>query len=254
MTRWKDPRPAHQQIAARIRDQIMSGRLEPASKLPSTQQLMDEYGVVGTTVQKALRLLKAEGIVVGRPGKGVFVREEPNHVIEPASSMPPSAPGAPYWWTRHAAARERTGTNRILEVSDVPAPDDVAAALELPRGARTVLRKRLMLLDDEPAELVHSYYPADLARGTRLADRRRIPGGSPTLLTEIGVPPGEFVDRVSVRPPTSEEFVALELPGEVPVLRIFRVVRSDHGRPIEVTVMVKAGHLYELEYRLPVAE
>ncbi|MEU5126496.1 winged helix-turn-helix domain-containing protein [Streptomyces mobaraensis] len=82
-------------MAARIRDQIMSGHLDPGSKLPSTQQLMDEYGVVGTTVQKALQLLKAEGIVVGRPGKGVFVREEPNHVIEPASSVPPSAHGRP---------------------------------------------------------------------------------------------------------------------------------------------------------------
>ncbi|KAB7851037.1 GntR family transcriptional regulator [Streptomyces mobaraensis] len=60
----------------------MSGHLDPGSKLPSTQQLMDEYGVVGTTVQKALP-------------KGVFVREEPNHVIEPASSMPPSAHGRP---------------------------------------------------------------------------------------------------------------------------------------------------------------
>ncbi|MFI0736998.1 GntR family transcriptional regulator [Streptomyces sp. NPDC021100] len=252
MARWKDPRPAHQQIAARIRDQIMSGHLDPGSKLPSTQQLMDEYGVVGTTVQKALQLLKAEGIVVGRPGKGVFVREQPNHVIEPATSMPPSVPGAPYWWTRHAAARARKGTARILEVAEVAPPKDVAAALGLAEGATAVVRKRVMLLDDEPAELVHSYYPAELARGTRLTDRRRIPGGSPTLLAALGYPTREFTDRVSVRPPTAEEFVALELPGEVPVLRTFRVVRSDHGRPIEVTVMIKAGHLYELEYRLPV--
>lgn len=230
----------------------MSGHLDPGSKLPSTQQLMDEYGVVGTTVQKALQLLKAEGIVVGRPGKGVFVREEPHHVIEPASSMPPSAPGEPYWWTRHAAAREKQGTTRILEVTEVAPPKDVAAALGLANGATAVVRKRVMLLDGEPAELVHSYYPADLAHGTRLADRRRIPGGSPTLLAELGHPPREFTDRVSVRAPTVEEFVALELPGEVPVLRIFRVVRSDRGRVIEVTVMVKAGHLYEMEYRLPV--
>ncbi|WP_171167211.1 GntR family transcriptional regulator [Streptomyces sp. I05A-00742] len=252
MARWKDTRPAHQQIAARIRAEIMAGRLEPGSKLPSTQQLMDEYGVVGTTVQKALNLLKAEGIAVGRPGKGVFVREQPNHIIEPASSMPPSAPGAPYWWTRHAAARAKRGTTRILEVAEIPAPKDIAEVLGLPEDGAVVARKRIMLLDDEPAELVHSYYPADLARGTRLTDRRRIPGGSPTLLAELGFPPREFTDRVSVRPPTAEEFVALELPGEVPVLRTFRVVRSDHGRPIEATVMVKAGHLYELEYRLPV--
>jgi GntR family transcriptional regulator len=35
----------------------------------------------------------------------------------------------------------------------------------------------------------------------------------------------------------------------VPILRTFRVVYADDRRPIEATVMVKAGHLYELQYR-----
>lgn len=34
----------------------------------------------------------------------------------------------------------------------------------------------------------------------------------------------------------------------MPVLRTLRVVHSDDDRPVEVTVMVKAGHLYELQY------
>ncbi|MDJ0340474.1 GntR family transcriptional regulator [Streptomyces sp. H10-C2] len=250
MPRWSDPRPAHQQIAAQLRDRIMAGRLEPGSKLPSTQQLMEEFSVVGTTVQKALQVLKAEGFAVGHPGKGVFVREQPNHTIVPASYMPPSERGAPDRWMEQAAARSRTGATRILDVAEVPAPRDVARALGLPDGGIAVLRSRLMLLDDEPAELVHSYYPVELARGTRLTDRRRVRGGSPTLLAELGYPPREFVDRVSARPPTTEEFTALELPAEVCVLRTFRVVYSDEARPIEVSVMVKAGHLYELEYRL----
>lgn len=39
-----------------------------------------------------------------------------------------------------------------------------------------------------------------------------------------------------------------DLPGDLPVLRTLRVVFSDDGRPIEATVMVKAGHLYEVQY------
>ncbi|MEU3463671.1 GntR family transcriptional regulator [Streptomyces sp. NPDC006733] len=252
MPHWNDPRPAHQQIAAQLRDRIMARRWEPGSKFPSTQQLMSEFGVAGTTIQKALQVLKAEGFAVGHPGKGVFVREQPNHTIVPASYIQPSQGGAPYSWVERAAERSRTGSTRILDVAEVPAPHDVAEALGLADGATAVLRSRLMLLDDEPAELVHSYYPVELARGTPLADRRRIRGGSPTLLAELGHPPREFVDRVSARPPTTDELTALELPAEVCVLRTFRVVHSDGGRPIEVTVMVKAGHLYELEYRLPV--
>ncbi|MCZ4122126.1 GntR family transcriptional regulator [Streptomyces sp. H39-S7] len=252
MPHWNDPRPAHQQIAAHLRDLIMARRLEPGGKFPSTQQLMNEFGVAGTTIQKALQVLKAEGFAVGHPGKGVFVREQPNHTIVPASYIPPSKGGAPYSWVDQATARSRTGATRILDVAEAVAPRDVAEALGLTDGGTAVLRSRLMLLDDEPAELVHSYYPVELARGTPLADRRRIRGGSPTLLAELGHPPREFVDRISARPPTSDELTALELPAEVCVLRTFRVVHSDGDRPIEVSVMVKAAHLYELEYRLPV--
>jgi GntR family transcriptional regulator len=40
----------------------------------------------------------------------------------------------------------------------------------------------------------------------------------------------------------------LKLPGDLPVLRTLRVVYSDDDRPVEATVMVKAGHLYEVQY------
>lgn len=115
-----------------------------------------------------------------------------------------------------------------------------------------VLRVRLGLLDGEPAELVHSYYPAELARGTRLADRRKIPGGSPTLLADMGYPPREQVDEVATRMATTEEYELLEIPGDTPVLEIFRVVYSDDRRPIEVTVLVKPGHLYKMGYHLSI--
>ncbi|GGP98853.1 hypothetical protein GCM10010279_02000 [Streptomyces mutabilis] len=35
---------------------------------------------------------------------------------------------------------------------------------------------------------------------------------------------------------------------QYPVLRTLRVVHGDGGGPVEVTVMVKAGPLYELRY------
>ncbi|MFF7753705.1 hypothetical protein ACFZCP_31750 [Streptomyces sp. NPDC007971] len=41
---------------------------------------------------------------------------------------------------------------------------------------------------------------------------------------------------------------SLSLPSDPPVLRTLRVVYSDDDRPVEATVMVKAGHLYELQY------
>ncbi|NUK24767.1 GntR family transcriptional regulator [Streptomyces lunaelactis] len=121
-------------------------------------------------------------------------------------------------------------------------------ALNLPEGGTALLRRQVLMLDDEPAELVTSYYPVDIARGTAMMDRRKIKGGTPTLLAELGYPPRLSVDRISARVPTQEQYAALQLPSDLPVLRTLRVVYSDHDRAIEATVMVKAGHLYELQY------
>ncbi|WP_040162698.1 aminotransferase-like domain-containing protein [Microbacterium gorillae] len=46
---------------------------KPGSRLPSTRELTAGHGVSPVTVQKALRSLERRGLVVARPGSGVFV-------------------------------------------------------------------------------------------------------------------------------------------------------------------------------------
>lgn len=61
---------------------IVSGRLTPGDKLDSIRSLADRYQVAGTTIQRALRILRDEGYLVAWQGRGVFVRSadpEPNH-------------------------------------------------------------------------------------------------------------------------------------------------------------------------------
>lgn len=247
-----DNRPVAERIAANIRRLIMSGEWEPGSKIPKTEDLISEHGASNVTIQRALGILKAEQLLEGRPGSGVYVRERATQTIQPASFMAPSEVGQPYRWITEASKRSQRGGNRILRVAEVAPPTRVRAILGLPDDGVAVLRSRIGLLDDEPAELVDSYYPAELAQGTRLADRRKIPGGSPTLLTEMGYPPREQEDEVSARPADSREFSALELPADIPVIEVFRVVYSDDRRPIEVTVLVKPAHLFKMGYHLPV--
>lgn len=251
MAQHKDKRPISQKIAADIRALIMSGEWEPGRKVPSNADLSAQYETSNVTVQRALGALKDEELLVGRSGSGVFVRDNAAQTIIPASYVAPSDVGEPYRWITEATKRQQRGSNRILRVAEVTPPKRVARALGLEEGDTAQLRVRVGLLDDVPAELTHSYYPIDLARGTRLADRRKIPGGSPTLLAEMGYPPREQADEVAARPATREEFEHLELPDDVPVLEIFRVVYSDDQRPIEVTELIKPGHLFKMGYHLP---
>lgn len=237
--------PAHRQ---QLRYEIMSGDLVPGSKLPSTNQLKERFEASNATIQKALQLLKEEGLVIGRAGAAVTVREHRQRTMRPASYMAPAPPGEPYRWlteaTRHGAAAHST----LLKVAEVRPPADVSAALNLAADETALLRQQILTIDDEPVELVKSYYPLGIARGTAITGKRKVKGGTPSLLAELGYPPRLSVDRVSARVPTQEQFQALQLPSDLPVLRTLRVVHSDDDLPIEVTVMVKAGHLYEMQY------
>lgn len=244
-------RERQQQIASNLRALILSGDLRTGDRVPSTDALMRQYGVTNQTVQRSLNILKAEGFLEGRVGSGIYVTDQQPVVIRSSHYPTVAAPGQPYPWIADHAAHGRVGTSELRAVGEVPAPAQVAAAFGLERGAVVAMRHQLLLLNGKPAELVWSYYPVDIARGTRLAENRKIRGGSPAALAALGFPLRNAVDQVGTRLATVDEFVALKLPEDMPILRQFRVVYSDGGRPVEATVMVKAGQQYEVQYELP---
>lgn len=68
------PEPVYQQLATILRDRIRSGELASRAQVPSLRGLAAEHGLAVTTVQKALQLLKDEGLIAGVPGRGMYVR------------------------------------------------------------------------------------------------------------------------------------------------------------------------------------
>ncbi|MFK0112500.1 GntR family transcriptional regulator [Streptomyces sp. NPDC091217] len=65
----------YQRIVLEISDKIRSGRLTAGSKLPSTRELADDFGVAPGTVQRALTELRAKKLIYSHQGRGSFVSE-----------------------------------------------------------------------------------------------------------------------------------------------------------------------------------
>jgi DNA-binding transcriptional regulator YhcF (GntR family) len=76
-----DPRPPFQQVASALRASIRTRRFEPGDQLPSLNELSKAYGVSLMTVQKALGVLRDEGLVISRHGKGSFVRQRTERAV-----------------------------------------------------------------------------------------------------------------------------------------------------------------------------
>jgi GntR family transcriptional regulator len=54
---------------------IKNGTYPPGSQLPSGRALADTYDVSQSTISRAVARLREQGVLVGRPGRGVFVAE-----------------------------------------------------------------------------------------------------------------------------------------------------------------------------------
>ena len=70
---YRDARPIYAQIADGFRNQIKAGILQGEDKLPSVRELAAELSINPNTIQRAYRMLEAEGWIATVPGKGCFV-------------------------------------------------------------------------------------------------------------------------------------------------------------------------------------
>lgn len=240
--------PVQDQIAAYLRDGILNGDFPPGEKLPSSRKLTDMFGAAAQTIRNAVNTLEKEGLAYTRQGAGVFARQHRQRTMNPASYKNPPSDGGKYQWIAAAEQKGMTGRSELLGVEEVVPPAAVREAFSLGDEGTALLRQQVLYLDDQPCELVEVYFPLDLARGTPIAENRKIKGGAGRVLQEAGLPPLRCVDKVAARWPTPEQARALQMPTKLPVLRQFRVTYSVDDRPIQAEIMAKAGHLYELQY------
>jgi GntR family transcriptional regulator len=68
-----EPTAVFEQVAGEIRRAILDGEAKPGERLPPAKDLAAELGVNTNTVLRALRLLRDEGLLEFRRGRGVSV-------------------------------------------------------------------------------------------------------------------------------------------------------------------------------------
>ncbi len=76
--------PIYRQLVEQIRAGIARGELKPGERLPSVRQLSEELTVNPNTVARAYTELEREGMLISRPGLGIFVAEPRNDLTRAA--------------------------------------------------------------------------------------------------------------------------------------------------------------------------
>jgi len=72
-----DPTDLYEQVAAEIRRAIADGEAKPGERLPAAKDLAAILGVNKNTVLRSLQLLRHEGLLEFRRGRGITVAGTP---------------------------------------------------------------------------------------------------------------------------------------------------------------------------------
>ena len=74
-------KPIYEQIAAQVKEQILSGTLETGEALPSMRLLARELRISVITTKRAYEELERDGFLENVPGKGCFVAAQNKELL-----------------------------------------------------------------------------------------------------------------------------------------------------------------------------
>jgi len=245
----------YQDIVDELRAAIVEGRLDAGEQLPSENELAERFSTSRPTVRRAIALLKAQGLVTTEQGRGAFVRSKPHvRLLLSGENFRRHRRAGVSGFNAQVEEQGQAAEQRLLEVAWVPAPDGVAARLDVDHESRVVVRRRLFLVNDGPVALCDSYYPRDVADGTALAEPERIPGGAYGLIEDAKGPIARrlqrSIDDLECRMPTLREVEALKLAPGVPVVRVLRTVYDSDEAAVEVQDTVAAADKHQFRYEV----
>ncbi|WSN45619.1 UTRA domain-containing protein [Streptomyces sp. NBC_01334] len=122
-----------------------------------------------------------------------------------------------------------------MRVYETEAPHQVSRCLDMEPGAPVIVRSRKFVVEDRPVQMATSYLPAELVRGTAIAQENTGPGGSHARLAELGAEPVRFSEELRARMPSEDERAALGLAPGTPV------VESGTSRTDQSSHVVRKG-------------
>jgi DNA-binding GntR family transcriptional regulator len=211
----------HRQIYDLVRQEILTGRLAPGTRLPSEEVLATQLGVSLAPVRQAFADLAAEGLLDRLRGRGTFVQEgrfeEKLSILASFSEI-------------HAAYGDQLELLTLFS-GLVPAPREVATALGV-RTRRLVLMQRLARLKAGPVALLSAYL--DSSRFPAIG-KQELEGGSlyQTLKSRYSTELVRATSVIEVVKAGDEEAAPLDVGTGAMLLRVDSVTYDTNDEAVE---------------------
>ncbi|MGW4463030.1 GntR family transcriptional regulator [Micromonospora sp. NPDC004704] len=230
--------PKYVVIVNALQQRIENGTYPQGAMLPSETELVREFGASRPVVVRALDLLRQDGWIDSRQGKGRFVlgtpRQEQRRGRERSYAVLDAVESA---------------DSQLLAAGVVPAPPRAASALRLEIGTSVVARRRLVVVDElGPIELGTAYVPTNLAEGTGVGSREPLGEGLLRhLTTRKAVQFDHVSEQISARLPAGDEASLLQVGSRDPLLTVLLSICDRTGAPLLAVDVLLPASRHELE-------
>ena len=219
------PVPLYFQVAGRLEQLIESGQMPVGGRLENEVELAGRLGVSRPTMRRAIQYLVERGVLVRKRGIGT-------QIVHPKVRRPVELSSL-YDDLVKSGQQPRTEI-RTLEVR--PAPDHVAEALGVPKGAEVTWLERLRFAAGEPLAVMQKAVPLEVMRPRRDDLEQR---GLYELLRAAGYVPRMAEQVVGARAATATEARLLGDARGAPVLTMTRTAWDAGGEAVEY-----GSHIY----------
>ncbi|UOQ95327.1 UTRA domain-containing protein [Halobacillus shinanisalinarum] len=144
--------PLYKQVAKKIKNDIITAKLNKDEAIPSENKLSTKYQVSRVTIRQSIKLLVEEDILYRVRGSGTYVKNQKiEHDIYRLQSF-----------TEEMTHLNQTPTNQVLDFNMLDPEDQLKETLQLESGEKVFFIRRLRCVDNEPMILEETYMPVSL--------------------------------------------------------------------------------------------
>lgn len=233
----KIAQPLYLQVAAALKDEILSGIHPVGAQLPTEHDLCARFAVSRFTVREALRQLRDDGLIVSRQGAGT--------VVVPVA--------APDMYVLHAMSINdlltfTTSTRFEIELMKMVAVDDqLAARIGVPPGEEwlTICGFRLTEGQEAPVCWTEYYINREFAAVGRLLPRHNGPI-FPLIEDLFALSIAEVQQEVTAVLISREQAAGYHVAEGSPALEVRRIYKAADGKIVQVTINVHPTSRFRL--------
>lgn len=218
--------PRYLDIAASVRQEILSKDLRPHARLPSEPELVRRFGAARATVRRALAVLQDEGRVYSRQAVGTFVAEPPvEQELDQLSGF------TEFMTHRGLKPGSRLIAAEVQRIKDPKSP--VLLHLGLPAGAGVLFVRRLRLAGQQPLVIANTWLSAARFPGFLKQDLERV--SIYDVMGTAGYRPTEAVQTIEAVTLEAADAKLLTVPKGSAALLIRRAGTA-RGVPVEYAI------------------